>query len=176
MPIYGGKRDISLFRRLNRELIHRIITSVVDVYKPSLSDTDANIYGEAPDKVWLPPVRIACLIDYPETEMTYNDAGIMDVKQSPIFHFLLDDVKRTDVVIEVGDIISWDNLYWTVDRTDASRKFLSKSPNTQKEMLNQYEPAEWGWQISMSCYTFMTRKNRLSFEKTRSGGNTKTRR
>lgn len=172
-PMFGGKKDISLFRSLNRELINRIVTTPVDIYKPSLEDNKENIYGEAVNKVWLNPVRLCCLIDYPELEMPYNEAGIMDVKQNPIFFFLFDDVKRSNLVIEVGDTIHWDDTYWTIDRVADTDQFMQKDPDTQKELMGQYTPGDWGWRYSIACYTFMTRRTRLSIEKVRSGGKTR---
>lgn len=169
-PLFGGRRDISLFRGLNRELINRIITSPIDLFKPALEDTTENIYGEATDKVWLPPVRIGCRIEYPEKEMPYNEAGIMDVKQNPIFYLLRDDLIKASIKVEVGDIIHWDDKYWEVDRLVDTTMFMSKDPDTQKEVMHEYEPSHWGWKYSIACYTLLSRRNRISMEKTRSGG------
>lgn len=170
-PIYGGKRDMSLFRHINRELINRIVTTPVDIYKPSLQHTKENIYGEAAMKIWLQPVRICCLIDKPELEKPYTDAGIVDVRQNPIFHFLLDDLKLANIYVEVGDIIDWDNRYWEIERTDDTKNFLQKDPATQKTILDNYNASDWGWKYSMSCYTIMSRVTRASLERTYSGKN-----
>ena len=45
MALFGGKRDVSLFRSLNRELIHRYIDTEVLVYKLNLINTTTNLYG-----------------------------------------------------------------------------------------------------------------------------------
>lgn len=173
MPLFGGKRDIAMFRGVNREMINRIITTPVDIYKPAIADSSTNVYGEAIDKVWLNPVRLCCMIDYPDVDIMYNDAGIMDKKHSPIFHFLFDDVKKAELVLAEGDIIHWDDTFWEVDKVVDTKQFMTKDPDTQKELMGEYDATGWGWRISISCYTFITRRNRLSIEKTRSGGSTR---
>ena len=50
MPLFGGSRDISLFRHMNRELINDIIQTEIGYYKIVLDQNQPNLYGEAPDK------------------------------------------------------------------------------------------------------------------------------
>ena len=47
MALYGEARDISLFRRVNRELMGSIISEEVIYYKYNITTTKANMYGEA---------------------------------------------------------------------------------------------------------------------------------
>ena len=57
MALFGGSRDISLFRHLNRELMGNIITQQCAFYKFSLKETKTNIYGEAASgKFYMGPV------------------------------------------------------------------------------------------------------------------------
>ena len=47
MALFGGQRDISLFRSINRELINNIIDTKVDIIKHAIKDIKENLYGEA---------------------------------------------------------------------------------------------------------------------------------
>ena len=47
MALFGGERDISLFRRINRELINEFIDTQVDIVKHAIKDIKENLYGEA---------------------------------------------------------------------------------------------------------------------------------
>ena len=42
MALFGGQRDISLFRTLNRELINELVDTEVDIFKTSIYDVDDN--------------------------------------------------------------------------------------------------------------------------------------
>ena len=63
MALYGGARDMSLFRNINRELMHDIISQQCVLYKYDLDETQVNLYGEAStEKYYHPPVLLYCLI------------------------------------------------------------------------------------------------------------------
>ena len=49
MALYGGQRDISLFRHVNRELMGNVISQECVYYKYKLGETKVNLYGEAAD-------------------------------------------------------------------------------------------------------------------------------
>ena len=50
MALFGSSRDISMFRKINRELLGDIITQQCAVYKFRLEETNINIYGEAAEE------------------------------------------------------------------------------------------------------------------------------
>ena len=47
MALFGGQRDMSLFRTLNKELINDIIDTEVYFFKFAISETKNNLYGES---------------------------------------------------------------------------------------------------------------------------------
>ena len=47
MAMFTGQRDVSLVRKLNRELMGNIITQQCVYYKLRLNETKVNMYGEA---------------------------------------------------------------------------------------------------------------------------------
>ena len=58
MALFGSARDVSLIRRLNKELINEIIDTEVYYYKPVLDESLVNLYGESKDKYFYNPVKI----------------------------------------------------------------------------------------------------------------------
>ena len=63
MALFGGNRDVSLFKTINSELLKDIIQTEVAYYKFALEQTAINVYGEAPGKTYYEPMKIDCLID-----------------------------------------------------------------------------------------------------------------
>ena len=47
MALFGSSRDISMFRKINRELMGDVITQQIAFYKYVLDKTKVNMYGEA---------------------------------------------------------------------------------------------------------------------------------
>ena len=45
MPLFSGARDISLFEKLNEELINSVIQTEIYFYKLVLDETGDNVYG-----------------------------------------------------------------------------------------------------------------------------------
>ena len=45
MPLFGGNRDISLFRTMNKELINDIIQTEIGFYKFVIQDSETGIIG-----------------------------------------------------------------------------------------------------------------------------------
>ena len=46
MALYTGQRDIDLFRKLNKELINRIIDTTVDIFKIVIAEHSAQLFQE----------------------------------------------------------------------------------------------------------------------------------
>ena len=182
MALFGGQRDISLFRTLNRELINEIIDVEVDIFKSAIYDTVGNLYGEALNKVYKPGVRVACLVDHEEEEWQSDEFG-PDVNQMAKFRFLRDDLlpagsigtPAANVVLEVGDIIWWDAIYWEIDAVVEHQYLFGKNPATDKGFIDGERTdslgGEFGSSFSIIVNTHETRKSKLRLEQIRSGTN-----
>ena len=146
MALFGGARDISLFRHLNRELMADIITQQCSFYKFKLEETKVNIYGEAAEeKFYMGPVLLNCLIERLNEEFPETDLGT-DFTWGATFKFLRDDLLGkmedfnldfapsnyqygADLVPEVGDIILYNEGYYEVDNVNANQYFMGKNPD-----------------------------------------------
>ena len=175
MALFGGTRDISLFRTLSRELINEIIDIEVDIFKSAVYDSDANLYGEAINKVYKPGVRVACLIETEDQEWGSGEFGV-DVNQTSKFSFLRDDLlpagtigtPAANVVLEVGDTLFWNNIYWELDSVIENQFIVGKDPETDKGFTSG-ERGEFGRSFSIICTGHQTRKSRVQLDNIRAG-------
>lgn len=168
MPLFGGKRDISFFRNINREVINKIIDTEIDFYKISLTTTEANLYGEADNgkKMYQVPVRMHCIIGMLEDpETLYKEYGI-DVDQANTFSFLKDDLRNRVLVPEVGDIIHWNEMYWEIDQVVENKYFMQRNQDTNKTIGK-----DWGWSTDIVCIAHSTRRTKIDIEESRMGNN-----
>jgi hypothetical protein len=151
MALYGGARDISMFRRVNRELMGNIISEEVIYYKYKVGPTNTNMYGEAYEgRNFLDPVMLFTLAEIGPQESPVSDLGV-DFTWTMTFRFLRDDLLSklnsanqgqgfgtfqqnpvvqygAEIHPEVGDIIQYQNGYWEVDNTNATQFFTGKDP------------------------------------------------
>ena len=167
MALFGGARDISLFRHMNRELMGEIITQQCAFYKYKLEETKVNIYGEAAEeKYYMGPVLLNCLIERPDQSYPESDMGT-DFNWGATFKFLRDDlldknkefnvdtnIYGADLVPEVGDIILYQEGYYEVDSISSNQYFLGKNPDYPNN-TNPLNPGleDFGSSISIICET-----------------------
>lgn len=166
MALFGGKRDVSLIRTLNRELIGDIISQQCAFYKYKLGDTQPNIYGEAVGpKFYIGPTLVSCLIKHTDFEFS-SDEMIGDFKWEVIFKFLADDLVRADLVAEIGDIILYKERYFEIDNVNSIQLFLGKDPDYPNES-NPLNPglASFGYNVSIICKTHYTSAEKLGINK-----------
>ena len=72
MAIFGSARDISMFRKINRELLGEVITQQCAFYKYVLDKTKINMYGEASGgKFFDGPVLLNALITVGDNTVDY---------------------------------------------------------------------------------------------------------
>jgi len=167
MALFGGARDISLFRHLNRELLGDIITQQCSFYKFKIEETQINIYGEAAEeKYYMGPVLLNCLVERRDQEFPETDLGT-DFNWGATFKFLRDDllnkneefnidtdIYEADLVPEVGDIILYQEGYYEVDNIISNQYFVGKNPDYPNE-ANPLNPGldQFGSSISIICET-----------------------
>ena len=114
MALFGGNRDVSLFKTINSELLKDIIQTEVAYYKFALEQTAINVYGEAPGKTYYEPMKIACLIDRADQSWSSDNFG-SDINQSIGFKFLKKELESIELIPEIGDILLFRNNFYQVD-------------------------------------------------------------
>ena len=161
MALYGGQRDVALFRNVNRELLKNIITQEIAYYKIGLTETTVNLYGESSEKFYNDPVLLTCLIT--RGDQSYNDDDFgPDVKRDVSFAFLRDDLVDLGLVPEDGDIISWQESYYEIHQIVENQLVLGKS-----EQYNMTNLSNFGSSLSIICNAHLTRAEKVGINRQR---------
>ena len=168
MALFGSGRDASLIRSVNREFINRYVDTEIEWYKLSLDDTRENLYGESDNKHYYQPMKLHCLTLKEPLDVVSDDFGLEGTRTGT-FAFLRDDLKDKGAVIEIGDILWWDNEYHEIDVVHGSEYWLGRNPTTLLGFTTG-EISEFGYSVSIVCDTHVTRRNRLNLVEVRSGG------
>ena len=164
MALFGGSRDISLFRTLNEELLKDIIQTETAYYKFALEQTKVNVYGEAPGKNYFEPLKIACLIDRQDQSWTSDDFG-PDANQTISFRFLKDDLKNINLIPEVGDLLLFRNNFYEVDTKVENQLIMGRDP----DYAISTETATFGESFSIIINTHISRVDKLNLIPLRGG-------
>ena len=171
MALFGSSRDISMFRKINRELLGDIITQQCAVYKFRLEETNINIYGEAAEeKYYEGPTLVNSLIERPDPTYTETEMG-PDYTRQVNFRFFRDDLVDASLLLEVGDIFLYEELYFEVHSVMDNQLFVGKDPDYPNE-TNPLNPglANFGTNVSIICSTHQIPADRVGITKERYNG------
>jgi len=169
MALYGSRRDISLFRTLNRELLGNIISQQCVYYKLKLNETKVNMYGEAAGaRYYYEPVILNALIERSDQEYPDSEMLGVDFQWGIDFKFFRDDLVDANLVPEVGDIIMYYEGYYEVDSTNANQFLVGKDPQYPYND-NPLNPGleDFGSSISIICKTHYTPADKVQISKER---------
>ena len=179
MALYGEARDISMFRKVNRELMGNIISQEVIFYKYNVANTTVNMYGEASEgRTFSDPVILFALVELGSPESPTSDLGV-DFTWPITFRFLKDDLLSptldynismsfgsnlnplpgtygANLQPSVGDIIHYQNGYWEIDNSYDTQYFTGKNPsypNNDADGDNPLNPGldKFGYSVEVRC-------------------------
>ena len=155
MAMFTTQRDMSLVRKLNRELMGNIITQQCSVYQFKLEETKVNLYGEADaEKFYDGPFIFNVLINRTNEQYAENIEGVQ-FGQPIEFYFFRDDIKDADILIRVGDIILYQESYYGVQSTVANQYWGGKNPSYPNN-INPLNPGleNYGNNLSVLVSTY----------------------
>jgi len=168
MALYGTSRDVSLFRHINRELLHDIITQQCVYYQFKTAETKVNIYGESSGaKYYTEPVILNMLVDRGDNTSPTGDMGV-DYDRPMTFKFFRDDLVDANILPDVGDIIMWYEGYWEVENTNANQLFVGKDPAYPYD-VNPLNPGleNFGTNLSIMCVCHYVPADKVGITKER---------
>ena len=172
MALFGGSRDVSLFRKLNRELIGNIMSQEVVFYKCDVIETKTNMYGEASSgRVFGQPILLNSVIEVGDQTTPIQD-DLVGFNWPVTFKFLRDDLVDANLVPEIGDYIMWQNAYWEIDNENMVQFFTGKDPDYPYYDDNGNNPLNpglqnFGYNVSVICIAHYVPADRVGIDKQR---------
>jgi hypothetical protein len=143
-PLFLGEKERNLVKQVNDELIERVIGQQVVYYPIDDSITQYNdLYGEAVEKTFLPPVRVYALVDYQSTETKADTVAGMDKSNTITIYFhkrrLIED---QDLYVREGDFILYGDYYYEIVSTEWSRQLFGQIDHTFEIVATCYYSRE----------------------------------
>jgi hypothetical protein len=153
MGLFYRSRDFQLIETINEELIGEFVNTTVDVYKYNLYESEVNLYGEARSKVYYEGLRVAALIEQEDQTYETEEFPGAELNQAATFNFLRKTIKNAGLLMEMGDVISWNDSYWEVNSVVENDLIYGQISNS----------------LTVTVTTHMSRKSRLQLERVRVG-------
>jgi len=115
-PLFAGEKERDLVKQVNDELIERVIGQTIAYYAID-HDTTAyhNLYGEAIEKNFLPPIRVQALIEWNGISTTYSDKiGIDKVSEITVHFHKRRLTEDQDLFVREGDFVLYGDILYQI--------------------------------------------------------------
>ena len=127
-PLFLGKKERDLVKQVNDELIERVVGQAIVYYPIDVSSTNYhNLYGEAIEKNFLPPIRVHALVSWKGIQTLNNEAIGLDKLSQISVHFhkrrLTED---QDLYVREGDFVSYGDIYYEIMSLSEPRQLFGQ--------------------------------------------------
>ena len=127
-PLFLGEKERNLVKQVNDELIEKVIGQQVLYYPIDMETTNFHeLYGEAIEKTYLPPIRVYALVMFDDESSSYLDSVGIDGTSQITVHFhkrrLADD---QNLFVREGDFILYGERYYEIIKLSSSRRLFGQ--------------------------------------------------
>ena len=115
-PLFLGEKERNLVKQVNDELIEHVIGQQILYYPIDIARTDFNdLYGEAIEKTFLPPVRVYALVDFTDASTKYMAGAGIDKSWQITVHFHKRRLNEDqDLEVREGDFVLYGETYYEI--------------------------------------------------------------
>jgi len=131
-PLFLGKKERDLVKQVNDELVEKVIGQQILYYPIDIEATNFHdLYGEAIEKTFLPPVRVYALVKFDEEGSSYLDSvGIDSISQITVHFHKRRLTEDQDLFVREGDFVLYGERYYEILKTSSSRKLFGQVNQT----------------------------------------------
>jgi hypothetical protein len=115
-PLFLGEKERNLVKQVNDELIEHVIGQQILYYPIDIARTNFNdLYGEAIEKTFLPPVRVYALVDFADASTKYMAGAGIDKSWQITVHFHKRRLNEDqDLEVREGDFVLYGETYYEI--------------------------------------------------------------
>ena len=127
-PLFVGKKERDLVKQVNDELIEKVIGQQILYYPIDLEITNFHeLYGEAIEKTYLPPVRVYALVEFTEYQTAYMENVGVDKSWEILVHFhrrrLTED---QNLYVREGDFVLYGDYFYEIVKLSEPKKLFGQ--------------------------------------------------
>ena len=116
-PMFLGKKERDLVKQVNDELVERVVGQTIAYYPISIEDSNFNeTYGEAIEKVSLPPVRVHAYVVV-ENEQTNDRYGYEYQSKLTVNFHRKRLTEDQNLYVRIGDFIQYGDIFYEIVKT-----------------------------------------------------------
>ncbi len=126
-PLFTGKKERDLVKKINDEVIERVIGQTILYYPVSLDHTNFHpLYGEAIEKTFLPPVRVHALVEWQGIASTNTNVGIDKRSSIDVFFHKRRLVEDQELYVREGDFVLYGTFLYEILSLNEPREIFGQ--------------------------------------------------
>ncbi len=127
-PLFFGKKERDLVKQVNDELIENVIGQQVLYFPIDLETTNFHdLYGEAIEKTFLPPVRVYAMVEFTDFSTSYLQNVGMDKTWEINVHFHKRRLEEDqDMYVREGDFVAYGDYYYEIVKLSEDTKLFGQ--------------------------------------------------
>lgn len=110
---------------MNKQLVEHVVGEKITYYAINKEFTRENLYGEAKEKIWNPPVEIKALVRWKDQKSKADKFG-QDITYNITFYPLLDTLTDLNLQPKEGDFVEYDSKYFEITLISFPQQMLGK--------------------------------------------------
>ena len=127
-PLFLGKKERDLVKQVNDELIEKVIGQQILYYPIDMEATKFHdLYGEAVEKTFLPPIRVYALVDYTDFSTDYMPGFGIDKSWEIVVHFHRRRLEEDqNLYVREGDFVLYGEQYYEITMITWQRQLFGQ--------------------------------------------------
>ena len=115
-PLFFGEKERNLVKQVNDELIEKVIGQQILCYPIDLRTTQFHeLYGEAVQKTYLPPIRVYALVEWRTDKTDYmNGFGVDRLWEISVHFHKRRLTEDQDLFVREGDFVLYGEHYYEI--------------------------------------------------------------
>ncbi len=114
-PLFTGKKERDLVKKINDEIIERVIGQTILYYPISMEHTNFHpLYGEAINKTFLPPVRVHALVQWGGIASTNSNLGVDKRSSIEVLFNKRRLTEDQDLFVREGDFVLYGTFLYEI--------------------------------------------------------------
>ena len=131
-PLFLGKKERDLVKQVNDELVEKVIGQQILYYPIDMETTNFHdLYGEAIEKTFLPPVRVYALVKFDQDDTSYLDSvGVDNISEITVHFHKRRLTEDQDLFVREGDFVLYGDLYYEIMALSSARRLFGQVNQT----------------------------------------------
>jgi len=127
-PLFFGEKERNLVKQVNDELIEKVIGQQILYYPIDIQRTDFHeLYGEAIEKTYLPPIRVYALVEFTDYSTSYlENAGIDKIWEINVHFHKRRLEEDQNMYVREGDFVLYGEYYYEIVKLTEQGKLFGQ--------------------------------------------------